>query len=449
MTFLPKILLLGCLAAFEISCAPLPPQKTETEAQVSESSFASSSTNPQILVTFEDERKDRFPLGDTAGGYRQRDTYYNSTWSKRVAEALAEEYGIRQVTQWPINSLGIHCVVYEIPANRPVEEVLKTLAKDKRVEAVQPMKKFHVTGDAAYSDPYFKLQSGVREMHIASAHRIATGQNVKIAVIDTGVDDKHPDLAGQIAFEQNFVDKKAETPDDIHGTAVAGIIVASSNNQQGIVGVAPNAKIIALKACWQVGAQKADADCDSLTLALALNAAILLKPNIINLSLIGPKDPLVERLVSKALDEGIIVVASTNANASTGKDFPASVNRVIAVQTAHLNSENHSIDIKIIAAPGQEILTTLPHSTYNFMSGSSFAAAHVSGLIALMLELKPSLDSAQILTMLQAYTTHSTNASAFNTVNACSALASISGVQTCESTKAKYDQALQKSPSSL
>ncbi len=404
-----------------------------------------SSSSNQILITFEDERNQRVPIADPVNGYRQRSSYGNSTWSKRVAEALADDYGLHQVTQWPINSLGIHCVVYEIPVNQSMEQILKRLEKDKRIEAVQTMKAFHVMGET-YTDPYFKLQTGIRDMHVEPAHHIATGRNVKIAVIDTGVDDKHPDLAGQIALSQNFVEEPNNGLDDIHGTAVAGIIAATANNQMGIVGMAPNAKIIALKACWQVEPKKAEADCNSLTLALALNTAINLKPEIINLSLVGTEDPLVKRLVSKAVDDGIIVVASA-PSADMGKsDFPASVKGVIAVRTANAKVNPELLVGGSIPAPGMEILTTLPHGSYNFMSGSSFAAAHISGLIALLLELKPHLSAEFILSGLQASMSHS---SALQTVDACVAVADFGKLPDCNKQIINTAPGLLASPSQL
>ncbi|PZN78301.1 MAG: serine protease [Candidatus Methylumidiphilus alinenensis] len=447
MVIILRIFLLGCLVVPEISCTSVDSQKVVDWTHPPESGGISPSAN-QILITFEDERNQRVPIADAVSGYRQRGDYANSTWSLNVAEALAKDYGLRQVTQWPINSLGIHCVVYEIPVNLSMEQVLKRLEMDKRIEAVQAMKTFHVRGET-YTDPYFKLQTGIRDMHVESAQRIATGRNIKVAVIDTGVDVGHPDLTGQIALEQNFVDESKASPDDIHGTAVAGIIAASANNQMGIVGIAPDAKLIVLKACWQISPQKAEAVCNSLTLALALNSAINLKSEIINLSLTGPQDTLVGRLVDKALDDGIIVVASTSSPFAAEKDFPSSIKRVIAVRTANAVGNSSPSDTGIVPAPGQEILTTLPHATYNFMSGSSFAAAHISGVIALLLQLNPHLGSEQILSMLQASMSPSTSAQAVNTVNACVAVASLSGSSDCGNPTVRSGSALLASPSVL
>ncbi|MDD5033560.1 MAG: S8 family serine peptidase [Methylococcaceae bacterium] len=410
------ILSAGLLCAL-VSCAPA--KQTLTDAH----------GNHKLLVTFKDERENRPPIADPVNAYRQRGGYGNTSWSRQVAESLARDYGMAPVAQWPIDTLAIHCVVYWAPMEQPLELVINRLRQDPRVESVQLMQQFRAMGQT-YSDPYYRLQSDMRDMHIESAHRMATGRNVRVAVIDTGVDAHHPDIVGQVALAENFVADFPETAEDIHGTAVAGIIAASANNRQGIVGIAPDAKLLALKACWQIAAQKSDAACNSFTLALALNAAIKLKPGIVNLSLAGPHDPLLERLIDKALDEGVIVIASVPSKTKPNENFPASMKRVIAVRSAHEESQDSPRE-PVISAPGQEILTTLPHASYNFMSGSSFAAAHVSGLAALLLELRPTLSSEQMAAILLASLHRPTPDQPFRSVDACSAVSRVNGTPGC------------------
>ena len=193
----------------------------------------------RILVTFADRSINRAPLGDITSHYRKRGNYRSSTWSKRTAAGLAEAYGLKEITGWPITTLGVYCAVYEIPENQSVEQVMDRLSKDERVEVVQKMHLFRTLKEG-YSDPYFNLQAGLRSMEITAAHRWATGHNVTVAVVDSGVDIHHPDLSGQVVQAQDFV---VDTPSlgdgDIHGTAVAGIIAALADNGQGIVGIAP------------------------------------------------------------------------------------------------------------------------------------------------------------------------------------------------------------------
>lgn len=366
----------------------------------------------QILVLFHDERDQRIPVGDPNNPYRRRGDYGNSTWSERVATDLADDYGLERVAQWPVTALGVHCVVYRVQAARSVNSVLDALQHDKRVEDAERMQSFRVmSATSSDKDPYLNLQAGLRDMNVEPIHRIATGRDVRIAIVDTGIDEHHPDLAGQVIRSENFVPDSSNSADDIHGTAVAGVIAAAAGNGQGIVGVAPGAKLIGLKACWQSGRGTADAVCNSFTLALALNTAITLKPDILNLSLVGPHDALLKRLLERALANGMIVVASAPSDGSSKDAFPASVNGVIAVRSAASGADAG----KALAAPGNEILTTMPHGTYNFMSGSSFAAAHVSGLIALLLELDPKLTAARISALLKA----PGNAAAVAGIDAC------------------------------
>jgi subtilisin family serine protease len=178
-------------------------------------------------------------------------------------------------------------------------------------------------------------------------------------------------------------------------------MVARKDNGTGIVGVAPDAKLIALKACWPDQADSIEAVCNSFTLALAVNAAIKSGVNILNMSLTGPYDPLLELLLNKAMEKGIIVVAADTGLDSDNERFPASLKNVISVQTSKQPDPHHITLAQLISAPGDKVLTTLPHGTYDFISGSSIAAAEVSGIIALLLEIKPDLTLAEIRLILQ------------------------------------------------
>ena len=144
--------------------------------------------------------------------------------------------------------------------------MIAQLATDRRVESVQPLNEFttesvpETLGTAAdtaplqmpYNDPYAKLQVSLRELAVVTAQRQSRGTGVQIAVIDTGVDFDHPDLKGRVVARRNFVDAdERQFQRDKHGTEVSGVIAAVADNGIGIVGIAPDARVIALKACWQ------------------------------------------------------------------------------------------------------------------------------------------------------------------------------------------------------
>jgi subtilisin family serine protease len=272
-------------------------------------------------------------------------------------------------------------------------------------------------------------------MQIEAAQRWATGHNVTVAIIDTGTDFNHPDLKGQIAEHQDFVDDDpAAFVNDIHGTAVAGVIAALADNGQGIVGIAPDAKLMALKACWPEKSDSPEAVCDSLTLAKALDAAVRLKPAILNLSLTGPFDALLARLIKRRLNSASLSSRQIPEQTDLTSGFPASMENVVPVRLAHKQrSTKPATRPTWIVAPGSEVLTTFPQGTYNFISGSSFAAAHVSGIIALLLELQPNLSAAHVIEILQAPARRPDQipgSQASGVVNACAAIAKLRGVTT-------------------
>ena len=353
----------------------------------------------RLLVTFVDRSINRKLSGNAQDNYRLRGQYNNSSWSERMGHQLAEQHQLHWVAQWPITELGVSCVVYEVPETLALQEVITALEKEQTVSLVQKMHSFEVLGDQqstvkSYSDPYLQLQTGFQSLGIHELHKSSTGQGIRIALIDTGVDVNHPDLKGQISYFENL----APEPDDhnladVHGTAVAGVLSALPDNGIGIAGIAPGAEILAFRACWPVKPGSLAARCNSFTLALALNQAIRMDSRIVNLSLSGPDDPLLQQLIEKALAKGIIVIAAVPGNDDVN-GFPGSIPGVIAVgQSGVANNPE-------IIAPGLDILTTVPHQAYDFMTGSSFSTPHVAGVVALLLQLHPPWHTADIKRLL-------------------------------------------------
>jgi len=377
-------------------------QSEEMTVNMTESSglFNPQEADHILLVGFEDRHISR--IQNVSSSYRRRGSnYQSSTWSKRITTQIETQYGLKKLTEWPMTEVDIHCAVYLIPANKSVEKIIMQLAQDSRVQIVQKMHQFK-TQTHGYNDPYYKLQSNMHDMQIDQAHKMATGRGVTIAMIDTGVDMEHPDLKGQFVFNKNFAAGISPSfSNDMHGTAVAGILLAHSDNGKGIIGVAPNARLIALKACWPSSANSFEATCNSFTLALAVNTAIKLGAKILNMSLTGPQDPLLEILLNKAIKKGMVVVAADSGYKNDSNHFPASLKNVISVQSMKTPFTNKTTKNQSIIAPGENVLTTIPRGTYDFISGSSLAAAQVSGIIALLLELKPEITLVETKQILQ------------------------------------------------
>jgi len=277
----------------------------------------------------------------------------------------------------------------------------------------------------SYDDPYADLQASLAVLEIEDAHRIATGKGVTVAVIDSSVDDRHPDFRRRVSANRDLVADEARAPHgEVHGTAIAGIIVSEVNNQEGIVGIAPDASLVALRACWAPVPGASSATCSTFSLALALETAIRLHAQVINLSLTGPSDPLLAELIDAALGRGVIVVAAAPDAASDDTGFPASHAGVIAAHTATVADSSSRAGLP---APGREILTTTPNAGYGFLSGNSLATAHVSGVVALLLERNPELRAQRLVELLA----ESRHRSGQDAINACWALAEVTASASC------------------
>jgi len=370
------------------------------------------------------------PAGSTPKSYGNAGNYRSSGYARRLTDEIARDYGLTRIAEWPIKVLGVHCVVLSAPDTDTRAAVLRLLEKDPRVESVQPMHEFHTAASTtAYNDPYFPLQKSVEALRVPEAHRWSQGRGVRIAVIDTGMDTRHPDLKGRVRVTRNFVDANSVTFErDAHGTAVAGVIAAAVNNGVGIVGVAPEVELFALKACWH-NAPGAPAVCNTLTLAEALSFAITQRAAIINLSLTGPRDALLTRLIEVALARGMIVVGADARRSPSEDAFPISVPGVLAVTDADVDTSAQPYKL---AAPGREVLTLVPAGHYDYLSGVSLSSAMISGVVALLLERNRKLTSPQIEALLERTASESGAAShTRRLVNACNAIAQVVQQRDC------------------
>ena len=318
--------------------------------------------------------------------------------------------------------------------------MLRSLAADRRVRLAQPLQLFDALGShagpavfgpgsgslaiSAYNDPYIGLQHGFAAIEAGAAQQWSRGEGVSVAIIDTGVDVSHPDLAGRVALTHNFIDDDmASFASDRHGTGVAGIIGADANNNLGIVGVAPSVRLQIYKACQPQRPQGLEAQCNSFTLALALGAAIEARAQIVNLSLGGPADPLLGQLVSYGQRRGMVFVGAVPEGGRLD-GFPLGIPGVIAVDQTGATSTSTAV----LYAPGRDILSLAPAGRYDFATGSSFAAAHVTGAIALLRALAPNLDATALFAVLERTRTRDEHG---DRINICAALAAVQPKYDC------------------
>jgi hypothetical protein len=307
--------------------------------------------------------------------------------STAEADDLARRHGLERIASQSFPLLGGTIGLFRIVDRRPVDTVRREFAADGSVRSVQlnfryflqEAKKPAIEGDPA--------QYAVAQLRLPQAHTLARGMNVTIAVIDSGIDAKHPELANSVADSFDALGS-SEGP-HVHGTGIAGAIVAHAK----LMGSAPEARLLAIRA---FGAGSKGAQSTSYVILRGLDYAAEHGAQIINMSFAGPKDPLIERGLAATASRGILMVAAAgNAGAKSPPLYPAANPNVIAVSGtdaqeklfAASNRGNHVA----IAAPGADIFLPAPDEKYQIASGTSFSAAYVSGVAALMLERNPAL----------------------------------------------------------
>ncbi len=307
---------------------------------------------------------------------------------------IAQTHRLSPVSSAEVPLLEARAQVYRINDQRPVQTVIAALTSDPRVMLVQPNMVYQRqsgAGSAARAAQYALDMIGAER-----AHELATGRGVKIAVIDSGVDHGHRDLEGAVSESFDATGRKDTAP-DVHGTAIAGIIRA-----RGLVtGIAPDAKLLAVRAFFAVPKRDLP-ESTSFIVLRALDWSVQRGAQIVNLSFSGGRDPVIERAVAAVARRNVLLVAAAgNGGPGAAPAYPAAYPDVIAVTALDSNQRlyayaNHGSYISF-AAPGVDILVPGLKNGHMFMSGTSMAAAYVSGIMALLLEKAPHLRPEDVL----------------------------------------------------
>lgn len=303
--------------------------------------------------------------------------------NETALDGLAHKHGGHKVLSLP-NVNGAAVVL-------PNEAAAKGLGWEVGVVRVEDdvlvttLAKGGASGKPAPSQPSQSLPWGVDRIDADLAWATSTGDPAKVAVIDTGIDLKHPDLMDNIKGGANFTTAKNYNDDNGHGTHVAGTVGALSN-AIGVVGVAPLADLYAVKVLDRTGS-------GYLSWVIAgLNWAAQNGMQVANMSLgTSSYSATFEQAVKNAYGAGLIMVAAAGNSYGGAVGYPAKFAEVIAVSAtdssdnlASFSSVGPEVDF---AAPGVSIYSTYKESTYKTLSGTSMASPHVAGTVALVLSV--------------------------------------------------------------
>lgn len=286
-----------------------------------------------------------------------------------------------------------------------LEKVTQELRNNPNVEFVEVNEFFETKFSP--NDPSFQKLYGLKKIECVKAWNDNMGENITVAVIDTGIDYNHPDIKNNMWYKNglygyNFSEGNSDPMDtNGHGTHVAGIIGAILNNNIGVVGVSPKVKIMAIKIF-------PNADQDRISQAIKFAADNGAK--IINNSW-GPKgpkpsSPTIESAIDYAYNRGCVCVfAAGNEGDDTKYYSPANYHKTIAVGATDNNDDitpfsNFGNDVTIYA-PGANIFSLLPRNSYSYKNGTSQSTPHVSGALALYLSKNPGKSFNQIVTDLK------------------------------------------------
>lgn len=311
---------------------------------------------------------------------------YEAGVSGREAAAVVRDAGARTEEKIP----AVETRLVSIPevenekaqGTRERDLKRKKQAIEKKPEVEDVDYNYVVEASFTPNDSGFGDQYGLTKVRFQRAWNYSRGTGVKVAVVDSGIDADHPDVRGKIAAQKDFVDGNSTAQDSTgHGTHVAGIAAANTNNRAGVAGACPSCKLLVARVLGSNGGTVAD-EIEGILWATDNGA------KVINLSL-GHRGSVAaeEDAVNYARDKGAIVVGAAGNGATNERFYPAAYGNAMAVSATDREDRRADFsnfgDWVDVAAPGVRTLSTVPGS-YGFKSGTSMSTSHVSGLAALV-----------------------------------------------------------------
>jgi subtilisin family serine protease len=312
-------------------------------------------------------------------------------------DAIATTFDLERLESWSLQLLSQRIVRYRIMDARSVPSVLQRLRASPAITGAQANFVYRQLGQA---NGGADRQYALAKLHVAEAQTIARGKGAIVAVIDSGIDASHPDLSASIQDHFTVSSEGTFVPTDAHGTEMAGILAAHG----AALGIAPEATLL------DVAIFETDRDgkpiSTTLNLIRGLDWASGKQARIFNMSFEGPADPLVGEAVAVLARRGIILVAAAgNGGSKAPPAYPAAYDAVIAVTATDARNARYQ-DANLgtyidLAAPGVDVFAPAPQGAFALVTGTSPAAASVSGIVALMLGRNPALTPEDVKSRLE------------------------------------------------
>lgn len=310
-------------------------------------------------------------------------------------DALQRRHRLSRIESQVSQLSGTTLYRWRIPDRRSVAQVVRELEANNLVVSAQPnyLYTLQQTEQKPAGDP---AQYELAKLRLPQAHALAQGDGISVAVIDSGIDTEHDELKGSVTDYYNALSTPMAAHS--HGTAIAALIAGHGK----LLGAAPKAKILAIRAFDPKGGS---AEGTTFGILKGIEWAAAKNARVINMSFVGPNDPAIRRNLDAAYKKGIVLVAAAgNEGPTSAPLYPAAYPNVIAVTATDAEDKLFAQSSRgrhiAVAAPGDQLLVAIPDG-YEVSSGTSYSAAGISGVVALMLERDGRLTPARVSAILQ------------------------------------------------
>jgi Subtilase family len=320
--------------------------------------------------------------------------------SQEAIERIIRPRGLAVLESQRITLLDSNLYRIRAESGQSASAAVRALVSNGTILSSQPNNQYRLAEAARRIVEGPQVNSNVADkLRLIDVHRQVTGADIPIGLIDSEVDLTHPDLSGAVVEKSGSIG--TEQISHPHGTGIAGAIVA----QRSLLGIAPQAKLFSFVAFGGSGELDSDVG-TTFRIIKGLDWAVARKVRVINMSFAGQRDPLLQIGLKAVHEKGIVLVAAAgNAGPTSPPLYPGADPKVTAVTAtdfgdALFRGANRGRHISL-AAPGVDILALAPGGTYQFTSGTSVAAAHVTGVVALMLQANPKLKPEEVRRILK------------------------------------------------